>query len=586
MRQRYVFLFFVLLLSLCSQVVAAGKETLQLEYVASNAKIVDVINNSSIHWQTTDDKVLNLGYSNLSYWVRTSLNIDEKEGPYLLEIAYPVLDQLDVYMLQEGNIFVHQQLGDKQPFVDRPFAHEHFIIPLPNGTHGKVALYIKVRSSSALQLPVVLWTNHDFLINDQVFRIVMGIYFGLMGIMAAYNVLLYFTIRESTLFYYVLYVICLALFSACLSGFAFRYLWPNSLWWNDQAILFFLISSVLTGTYFVMTLLEIGISDKWLYLGCRLILGLGLVLLFSSVFFDYAVMIKLTIAYAVSACIWGVFCRILRLAGKSRLATYYSIAWSSVLIGGIILALNKLDLISQTWFTENALLIGTAIEVACLSIAIGEKLNTEKNKRFQAQLTAFNEIQKVNSQLEKTVAIRTQALQEANDRLELASRTDALTGVANRRALDEALHSECLRAKRFEHALSVIMIDIDFFKQVNDTYGHEAGDDCLIHIGRILSNCATRAGDFVARYGGEEFCIVLAQTDSSQAFDLAEKIRMTCETSPLISESYCIEMTLSAGLHTQTKPPYSGKELLASADQALYFAKRNGRNQVAISGEL
>ncbi|MGA4608365.1 7TMR-DISMED2 domain-containing protein [Pseudoalteromonas maricaloris] len=111
---------FVLLLSLCSQVVAAGKETLQLEYVASNAKIVDVINNPSIHWQTTDDKVLNLGYSNLSYWVRTSLNTDEKEGPYLLEIAYPVLDQLDVYMLKEGNIFVHQQLGDKQPFIGSP----------------------------------------------------------------------------------------------------------------------------------------------------------------------------------------------------------------------------------------------------------------------------------------------------------------------------------------------------------------------------------------------------------------------------------------------------------------------------------
>ncbi|WP_275041423.1 GGDEF domain-containing protein [Pseudoalteromonas piscicida] len=72
----------------------------------------------------------------------------------------------------------------------------------------------------------------------------------------------------------------------------------------------------------------------------------------------------------------------------------------------------------------------------------------------------------------------------------------------------------------------------------------------------------------------------------SQAFDFAEKIRMTCEASPLICESYRIEMTLSAGLHTQTKPPYNGKELLASADQALYFAKRNGRNQVAISGEL
>jgi len=154
---------------------------------------------------------------------------------------------------------------------------------------------------------------------------------------------------------------------------------------------------------------------------------------------------------------------------------------------------------------------------------------------------------------------------------------DALTGLNNRNAFDTKLKQEYLRWDRYGFPMSLIVLDIDFFKNVNDTYGHLAGDKVLQVIGRLMKT-ATREVDFAARYGGEEFVVLLPETDTKSAYKVAEKIRKMVEKKPFHSGDSQVTVTISAGIASFVKGD-KRKDPFARADDALYRAKREGRNR-------
>ena len=163
--------------------------------------------------------------------------------------------------------------------------------------------------------------------------------------------------------------------------------------------------------------------------------------------------------------------------------------------------------------------------------------------------------------------------------------TDSLTGIANRRYFDEILNKEFYRLKRSGAPLSLIMLDVDYFKKYNDTYGHLAGDNCLKQIGNILKNSVGRVYDSVTRYGGEEFGIILPETSLEGAITLAESIKKSVEDLKIIHEKSEINeyITVSLGVTTlSTVDIESVEEIIERADKALYRAKSNGRNRVEI----
>jgi diguanylate cyclase (GGDEF)-like protein len=153
------------------------------------------------------------------------------------------------------------------------------------------------------------------------------------------------------------------------------------------------------------------------------------------------------------------------------------------------------------------------------------------------------------------------------------ARIDALTGLANRRALEEILAAEISRAQRFAHELAVVLLDLDRFKEINDSFGHAAGDEMLRAVSRLLSSLA-RQGDTVARWGGEEFVVVLPETDLEGARRFAERLRRTIEANSVDDMS----TTASCGVAAMLSDD-SVEALLGAADQALYQAKSNGRNR-------
>lgn len=180
-------------------------------------------------------------------------------------------------------------------------------------------------------------------------------------------------------------------------------------------------------------------------------------------------------------------------------------------------------------------------------------------------------------ELENLVHERTVELESANERLEVMTVTDPLTGLANRRKFEEFLRQEHARAKRSNLPLSLLFIDN--FKLYNDHYGHQSGDNCLQKVSEILKENSRRAGDLAARFGGEEFVVILTDTSLERASEIAEKIRLSVQSLNLPHElSEYKNVTISIGIAEQQKGSVSFEELIKLADQQLYQAKENGRN--------
>lgn len=176
-----------------------------------------------------------------------------------------------------------------------------------------------------------------------------------------------------------------------------------------------------------------------------------------------------------------------------------------------------------------------------------------------------------------------QELEEANQKLEILSQTDGLTGIYNRMMFEQKIKSEWNRCKRHAIPLSMLMIDLDFFKPYNDHYGHRAGDHCLQQIANVLVSQAKRSADFVARYGGEEFAVVLPHSEKAGALDLAEQIRQGIEDLGIIHEYSSISKFLTVSIGVYTVIPSDETDLetfIENADKALYRSKLT-RNTVS-----
>lgn len=189
----------------------------------------------------------------------------------------------------------------------------------------------------------------------------------------------------------------------------------------------------------------------------------------------------------------------------------------------------------------------------------------------------------LRSRIEQKLVLAGIELELINETLSRLANQDGLTGLANRRHFDESLMDEFNRAQRGENPLGLIMIDVDFFKQYNDIYGHVAGDECLRKIGKVVAYSMRRPGDLAARYGGEEMVVLLPETDLAGALAVAESIRGAVQSmgiahtgNPLGVVTVSIGVEAFSPIHLENQPI----ELVEAADKALYKAKESGRNQV------
>ncbi|MCO6057859.1 diguanylate cyclase [Pseudomonas sp. MOB-449] len=224
----------------------------------------------------------------------------------------------------------------------------------------------------------------------------------------------------------------------------------------------------------------------------------------------------------------------------------------------------------QPWQRQTWLIVSVVLALQGLVVAIGCLLILDIKRRIGAEASLLS---------------AREDLLQANRQLEVLAAQDQLTGLANRRCFDDMLRVESRRAGRDGMPLSLLLIDIDYFKGFNDTYGHIAGDNCLRKVGQLLQQCVKRSGDLVARYGGEELAVILPNTDAAGAFAVAELLLERINALAIDhSDSPYGRVTASIGVATRHGTQARGREreLLDSADQALYRAKSAGRNRVEV----
>ena len=397
-------------------------------------------------------------------------------------------------------------------------------------------------------------------------------------------------IGDRSYLYYVGFVISLPMFVSSLTGYSFQYFWPEAIQWNGQSIGFFLTSAMLFALLFTDEFLQLGRESlpPLIRIGMRAVLVLTITMMAAVFLTSYNTMLISVITGAVIGCSSALFVGLFGSLRGERPAMFYVFAWGALLLGGLTLAASKLSFLPQNSFTDNSVQIGSIMLVVLLSFALAERINEERRRRFQAQMEALQNERRArmaqehaNQQLESKVAERTEELAKANVILQELSDSDALTGLRNRRYLDNYLNREVTRCFRYQHPLAVILLDIDHFKQFNDRHGHQVGDDCLRMVAGQIRQSVARDSDVVARYGGEEFCIVLPETDMEGARAVAERVRRKVAETPFRVANENITVTISAGV-TSAIPLAPGQEaiLLQQADEGLYISKDEGRNRV------
>jgi diguanylate cyclase (GGDEF)-like protein len=226
-------------------------------------------------------------------------------------------------------------------------------------------------------------------------------------------------------------------------------------------------------------------------------------------------------------------------------------------------------------FRKNDLLFLTGLSTP-MALAMENALLYTRSKRAERRL------QKASDHLEKEVLNRTAELKQAKDELEQLSITDGLSGLYNYRHLIYSLESELERVIRYNRTLVLLLMDIDYLKNINDTYGHLCGDYVIKTVAKILRS-NVRGTDIVARYGGDELAVILIESNTKSALEVAEKLSGTIGSHPFQWQAKKLSVSVSIGLITVPAPGIQDvSNLIDAADQALYQAKKAGRNTIVV----
>lgn len=536
------------------------------------------------HWHVASDTVFNRGYTPSAWWLRFAVRNTQTDRHWMLEIAYAPLDSVEVHIQRENGISEHLKMGDKLPFSQRPVQHRYFVVPLMLQPGETLWITLRVHSDGSVQVPLNLWRSADFHSHDISLTALQGLYYGGLLIIALYNLLIYTVLRERYYLYYVGWVASMFWFMISLNGWAFQFLWPNATTWNDVSILAALAMVVLFGYQFAGAFLGVPTWNAWFRWLHYSLVTACLALFVAALALPYRLVGHLAIPFAAFGCLWGLMVGLVAMRRQVASAHIYVIAWALLLVGGIIMALNKIDLLPRNLLTDYAIQLGSLLEVLLLSFALAERINRERQLRHQAQHAALETQRRANEELEQRVQERTLALEEANAKLRELSDTDQLTGLKNRRFLNLYIEKEFARAQRYQHPIAVLMIDVDHFKSINDNYGHPVGDDCLTEVANRIRKEMRWPSDTAARYGGEEFCVVLPETAGDGAQIVAERIRHKIESDPIPTRSRHLSLTVSVGMHVAIPTLDStAADFISLADAALYEAKQNGRNRIISS---
>lgn len=529
---------------------------------------------------------LNFGYTSSAYWLRLSLeNKSDQPIERILELAYHPLAHVDFYQPYENGYQV-LQTGYAVPFLQRPYQFRFFVLPVSIPAHSEQAIYLRIETPNCVIIPARLWEKNAFLTYERRDNSIQALYLGMAISMVLYNVFLLSTLRDTSYLLYVLFSstnVLSMIFYAGTSNELFS--WSDTFAitrigtsvtsaWSFTFFLLFMRQMLNTAT--VLPKLDFAVR---LFIGINVLFPFLLLAMFEEFIKYRAFEIIMT---SVLILIVGLICSFKR----QRSAYFFTVAFTLFFAIVITVALEALAILptnvtNSTWQLE----FGSAVEMLLLAFALADRYNVIRKEKEQAQQLLVETLKSSEQILESCVAERTRELQIANAKLQALSMTDGLTGIANRRRFDDVLESEWNRAERLGQPLALGLLDVDWFKNYNDYYGHQMGDECLKKVAQVLVANISRTTDLVARYGGEEFVFIAPSTNAQTALSMAKKVCDALEMLTLPHEvSAYKRVTISIGVAAVIPRKDLNPEMLVeNADIALYQAKKWGRNQAVLA---
>ena len=523
---------------------------------------------------------VNLGYRDSVVWIRLRTDARGAEGPWLLDVGYPVLDRVELHAPRSAGPLVS---GDQVPRSQKVYLDRHLVFPL-HAASGDDVFLLRVENGGAMNVPLKVWDRHSFSEGRRDESFVLGAYFGLLAAMVLYNLILFALVRDNAYAAYCIYVAALGTVIAVDNGYGGLYVWPDSPAFAHWIQLSVAPLAAAMAAWFTRIYLD---TPRQVPKIDRVLAGIfwaGLAIL------PFTVMLPRGFMFAYGHGIGGLVLAAMAAAGivawrgDYRPARYYTIAFAALIGGALLLIARNMGLLTSSPLTDHGVQLGSTLEAMLLSMGLADRINqlrTDKSDAvrlaYESQEALVNALRESERELEGRVVERTAALEEVNRRMHHQAQHDPLTGLPNRSLLRDRLEQATARAKRERTPFAVLMIDLDNFKAVNDTLGHDVGDLMLVEVARRLRECI-RERDTIARLGGDEFIAVLEELGAAEDSALvAAKIVQALEA-PIQAAGELLRTSPSIGISLYPEDGQDPDFLLKFADIAMYRAKAGGRN--------
>lgn len=579
------------------------------EFFRDETRVMDLGTvQSQGQFQPSTDINPNVGFTRDKIWLRFRLeNPLDTQQIRILDVRYFLLD--DAILHAPDAAGGYQTILNGRRYLEQrpPESGRFYSFQLTLPAHSSQLYYMEFSSADSVALPIMLSTperQQQYQIRDTLF---MTLYGGLILSTLFFALFMLASLRERVLLYYAGFLVSHHLFALMLmEGVPTALFGLNSLFMTREMDSMAIDFAILIAVLFMRNFLRLEQANPALYRFTHWMVGAMLVALVQAIILPHHVSVMLTafICMIVGACI--LVCCGLQARDQME-ARHFLMAWSAGILGATVYGLKIFTLVPVNLFTSYSWHMGTVLEAILFSYTIAQRVNTERRERLRTQTELADRERALRLTQEKLLHAETAAKEELETRvrertrditrilaeLELENRNllelsinDGLTRVRNRRFFNDyypQIWQDALESGRW---ISVVMLDIDNFKSVNDTYGHLSGDRCLVAVAGVLKQMASRPGDMICRYGGEEFILVLADTDPDSARWVAERIRMKISETPIELETSTLHLTVSLGVSGMIpEPGLDPLRLVARGDEALYQSKQQGRNRVTLLGK-
>ena len=524
------------------------------------------------------------GFQPGAFWFHARvINGNPVEPRWLLVQRYALSDHVDVFVRDAHGRVVHQAGGDTLPFGVRSiqYRHPNFWLQLP--VDEPVDLFVRVQSQSSMQVPLTLYTPAAFTERSRDSQFSIGLYYGILLALFFYNLVLWLMLRDPSYFWYLLHISAFGLVLFTLNGLGFEYLWPDSTWFADKAVPLSICLAQIGMQQFARHFLEL--RRRWRF-GDRVgiaMIGFFVLMGIASTQLPYRISTPITSAAVFLSIAWIAIASCVVLLRGYKPARLFLLAWAMFLLGTGIFTALAFGLLPKTFLTEYGVQIGSALEMLLLSVALGYRYAALRNEN--ERIVGEAKLQLEQKVEQRTVELRNALgqLGDAHARLRESSQRDGLTGLHTRTHFRERFEDLLAQAKQHEHPVSLLMLDLDNFKSINDRYGHLTGDECLRWAARTIGQALRPHGALLARFGGEEFIVGLPRLDLVAATVVAEQLLQQLRDAPCNSFEHEIHLTTSIGVHQVDLHGGGIDAALQRADEALYQAKADGRDCVRMA---